>query len=73
MRAVYPSLVRGLNVMAEGTYPRATRLHDGSILGVYTAFQDDGVNIIAVVRSRDNGVTWTAIGEVCYILDVVIE
>jgi hypothetical protein len=53
-----------LNTMAHGTYPRATRLQDGSILGVHTAFQG-GTNIIAVVRSTDNGLTWSPVGEVC--------
>ena len=50
--------------MADGTYPRATRLQDGSILGVHTSFQS-GQNVIAAVRSTDNGVTWTFVGEVC--------
>lgn len=59
---MFPSLVGGLNVMAEGTYPRATRLRNGSILGVHTAFRY-GVNIIAVVKSDDNGVIWIPIGE----------
>ena len=70
---LYPSLVGRLNTIAPGTYPRATRLFDGSILGVHTAFQEGGVNVIAVVRSGDNGVTWTSIGEVSQRLQSIGE
>lgn len=52
-----------LNTIGPGTYPRATRLQDGSILGVNTAFQN-GANIIVATRSLDQGVTWTPVGEV---------
>ena len=52
-----------LNTIGEGTYPRATRLQDGSILGVHTTFQG-GANAIIATRSLDHGVTWKSIGEV---------
>lgn len=52
-----------LNVIGDGTYPRATRLQDGSILGVHTAFQG-GANIISATRSLDHGVTWTPVSEI---------
>ena len=43
-------------VFGAGTYPRANRLSDGSIIGAYTAF-NGGYNIIEVVRSTDGGQT----------------
>jgi hypothetical protein len=49
--------------MGRGTYPRATRLHDGSILGTYTAF-NSGKSIIATTKSIDDGLRWTPFGEV---------
>ena len=49
--------------MGSGTYPRATRLHDGSILGVYTAFQS-GNNVLLTVKSTNNGASWSAVGEI---------
>jgi hypothetical protein len=52
-----------LNVIGDGTYPRATRLQDGSILGVHTTFHD-GANVIVATRSLDNGVTWARVGEI---------
>jgi hypothetical protein len=52
-----------LNTIGEGTYPRATRLQDGSILGVHTTFQG-GANAIIATRSLDQGVTWKPVGEV---------
>ncbi|KAF2791256.1 glycoside hydrolase family 93 protein [Melanomma pulvis-pyrius CBS 109.77] len=48
---------------AGGTYPRATKLADGSLLGVYTHF-DGGNSIITTVKSTDNGASWTPIGVV---------
>lgn len=50
-------------IFGSGTYPRANTLADGSIIGVYTAF-DGGNNIIRTVRSADGGSTWAALGEV---------
>jgi hypothetical protein len=41
-----------------GTYPRATRLADGTLLGIYTQFQG-GNSTLTTVRSTDNGATWT--------------
>ncbi|KAK4692985.1 hypothetical protein P7C71_g4322, partial [Lecanoromycetidae sp. Uapishka_2] len=46
-----------------GTYPRANTLADGSIIGVYTAFEN-GDNVIRTVRSADGGSTWAPLGEV---------
>lgn len=45
--------------MARGpsTYPRCTRLADGSLLGTYTLFEN-GQNVLAIVRSIDNGMSW---------------
>ncbi|MCJ1297898.1 hypothetical protein MMC08_000686 [Hypocenomyce scalaris] len=45
-------------IFADGTYPRANKLSDGSLIGAYTAF-DDGNNIITLLKSYDNGTTWT--------------
>ena len=49
--------------MGRGTYPRATRLQDGSILGTHTEFQD-WENVIVTTRSIDDGMTWVPHGEV---------
>lgn len=57
-----PTLVGNENFMADGTYLRATRLGDGSILSVHTSFSN-GVNIIATQSSHDDGVTWQDLGE----------
>jgi hypothetical protein len=54
---------RQLNVMGDGTYPRATRLQDGSILGVHTSFHG-GTNVIVATRSTDEGTSWSPVGEV---------
>jgi hypothetical protein len=61
--AEHSDLESQLNVIGEGTYPRATRLQDGSILGVHTTFQG-GANAIVATRSLDHGVTWKQVGEV---------
>ena len=58
-----PSLNGPAVVFGGGTYPRATRLADGSLLGTYTAFSN-GKNIINTSKSTDNGATWTPIGTV---------
>ena len=47
----------------DGAYPRATYLKDGSILGVHTGFED-GNNILNIVKSSDNGASWTEVGSV---------
>jgi len=44
-----------------GTYPRATRLADNSLLGVYTN-NAGGNHTITTVKSTNNGVSWTPIG-----------
>lgn len=49
--------------MGAGTYPRSTRLNDGSLLGVYTAFEGTQ-NVIKTTRSTDNGNSWNAYSEV---------
>ncbi|KAL8952573.1 MAG: hypothetical protein Q9222_001527 [Ikaeria aurantiellina] len=46
-----------------GTYPRATRLHDGTILAVYTAFQS-GSNVLLTSASTNNGASFTPLGEI---------
>ncbi|KAI9878377.1 MAG: hypothetical protein M1830_001082 [Pleopsidium flavum] len=48
--------------MGAGTYPRATLLNDGSIIGAYTAFQGSE-NIITLVSSKDSGASWQPLGE----------
>ena len=48
---------------AKGTYPRATRLSDGSLLGAVSYV--DGTNqVISAVISRNNGTSWATQGEV---------
>lgn len=49
--------------MGAGTYPRATRLSDGSVLGVYTAF-DNGYTTLKTIKSIDGGLSWLALGEI---------
>ena len=46
-----PAMVGAPVVFGPGTYPRAHKLSDGSILGVYTGF-DGGDNVISTVVSR---------------------
>jgi hypothetical protein len=48
---------------ASGTYPRATFLMDGSMLGTYTHFEG-GFTSLFTVRSTDNGVSWSVIGSI---------
>ena len=50
-------------VFGAGTYPRANRLSDGSLLGVYTTFSG-GNNVITTTRSTDNGASWHTLGTV---------
>ncbi|KAK7722882.1 hypothetical protein SLS57_004735 [Botryosphaeria dothidea] len=66
---VVPSLSGDLHVMGpvgNSTYPRANFLADGSIIGTYTAFDDNSSgareSIITLARSTDSGATWTEIG-----------
>ncbi|KAK4194505.1 glycoside hydrolase [Triangularia verruculosa] len=47
-----------------GTYPRLTRLSDGSILFGFTRFGPNGERILQISRSTDQGRTFTAHGEV---------
>ena len=60
---VVPNLSGSAVVFGAGTYPRANRLSDGSILGVYTAFSG-GNNVITTVRSTNGGASWQAWGTV---------
>lgn len=54
-------------VDVHGTYMRATRAKNGSIIGVYEA--PDGPNaVIRVVESTDTGVSWKSIGTVTSVL-----
>jgi hypothetical protein len=61
--AAVPSLVGAAVTFGGGTYPRATRLSDGSLLGVYTAFTN-GNNVLTTVKSTDNGASWTSLGSI---------
>ena len=66
--AVLPALAGSPVIFGQGTYPRANSLSDpslpaGSIIGVYTAF-NNGDNILEVVMSNDDGQSWQGIGEV---------
>ena len=61
--ATLPKLSGSAIVLGAGTYPRANKLSDGSILGVYTAFSG-GNNIITTVRSVDGGQSWQSWGTV---------
>ncbi|KAI9811168.1 MAG: hypothetical protein M1827_005619 [Pycnora praestabilis] len=49
--------------IAPGTYPRANRLADGSIIGSYTKFFNNDI-IVTTIRSTDSGNTWQALGDV---------
>ena len=49
--------------MGDGAYPRATYLSDGSLLGIYTAFEG-GNNILKIVKSTDDASTWSDVGSV---------
>lgn len=60
---VAPSLAGPEHAIAPGTYPRANKLQDSSIIGVYTAFAD-GNSIITTTHSTDGGATWQRVGEV---------
>lgn len=61
--ATNPVLTGSAVPFGGGTYPRATRLHDNSILGVYTAFQS-GSNVLLTVTSTNNGASWSPVGEI---------
>lgn len=60
---VQPSIIGSPAVFGAGTYPRATRLADGSLLGVYTA-TSNGNNVITTTHSVDQGSTWNKLGTV---------
>ncbi|KAL6712725.1 hypothetical protein ACLMJK_009663 [Lecanora helva] len=62
-RSGVPKLAGSAVAFGAGTYPRANRLSDGSLIGAYTAFSG-GNNIIKTVRSTDGGATWQALGTV---------
>ena len=55
--AAVPTLDKAPVFVGAGTYPRANKLSDGSLILSYTAFEN-GDNIIRVVLSTDNGQTW---------------
>ncbi|KAL9596201.1 MAG: hypothetical protein Q9219_005953 [cf. Caloplaca sp. 3 TL-2023] len=61
--AIRPTLTGSPVVLGGGTYPRATRLQDGSILAVYTAFQS-GNNVLLAATSTNNGASWSTLGEI---------
>ncbi|KAL8802901.1 MAG: hypothetical protein Q9182_003517 [Xanthomendoza sp. 2 TL-2023] len=58
-----PTLIGSPARLGAGTYPRATRLRDNSILAVYTSFQS-GSNVLLTVRSTNNGASWSPAGEI---------
>ena len=47
--------------MAGGTYPRATRLRDGLLLGTFSE-TTGGTTSIRTVTSTDNGLSWSPLG-----------
>lgn len=59
---VVPRLSGAPTFLGAGTYPRANKLRDGSIIGAYTAFSG-GQNIITIVRSTNGGASWSRVGE----------
>ncbi|KAL6719613.1 hypothetical protein ACLMJK_001534 [Lecanora helva] len=61
--AVVPVTSGSSVVFGSGTYPRANKLSDGTILGVNTVFHG-GDNIIQTVLSNDSGQSWAYQGEV---------
>ncbi|KAL8789580.1 MAG: hypothetical protein Q9195_006757 [Heterodermia aff. obscurata] len=61
--AAVPTLVKAPVFVGAGTYPRANKLSNGSLILSYTAFEN-GDNIIRVVLSTDNGKTWKIQGDV---------
>ncbi|KAH8895854.1 neuraminidase, partial [Thozetella sp. PMI_491] len=50
-------------LIGSGTYPRATKLSDGSVLSCYTAFQD-GNTLLKIAKSVNGGWDWTQVGTV---------
>ncbi|KAI4283160.1 MAG: hypothetical protein L6R35_005247 [Caloplaca aegaea] len=60
---IKPTLTGAPVSLGSGTYPRATRLRDSSIIGVYTAFQS-GFSVLLTVTSTNNGASWSPLGEV---------
>lgn len=48
-----------------GTYPRATYINDGTLLGCYTAKRGTQIGI-NVVQSTDNGTTWNTWGNATF-------
>ncbi|KAL9107678.1 MAG: hypothetical protein Q9227_007485 [Pyrenula ochraceoflavens] len=57
-----PTLSGGPSIMGSGTYPRANKLNDGSLIGTFTSFES-GQTVITIVRSTNSGGSWTKIGE----------
>ncbi|KAI9707319.1 MAG: hypothetical protein M1836_000279 [Candelina mexicana] len=60
---ISPSLAGPERVIAPGTYPRANKLLDSSIILAYAALVD-GNNVITTTHSTDGGATWQKLGEV---------
>ncbi|CAG9941630.1 unnamed protein product [Clonostachys rosea f. rosea IK726] len=48
----------------KGDYLRVSFMNDGSLIGGYTAIQDNGENVLKTVRSVDGGASWQYLGEV---------
>lgn len=60
---VTPVLSGGAVTFGPGTYPRATRLSNGNLLGAYTTVIN-GTNFLRTVLSTNNGQSWSAQGEI---------
>lgn len=58
-----PNMAGAPVVFGAGTYPRANKLSDGTIIGVYTAFEG-GNTVVRTVLSGPDGESWAAQGEV---------
>ncbi|KAL9621143.1 MAG: hypothetical protein Q9160_004394 [Pyrenula sp. 1 TL-2023] len=58
---IIPSLSGPPSFVGSGTYPRANRLRDGSLIATYTSFSS-GQSTITIARSTNNGGSWSPIG-----------
>ena len=58
-----PSLNGAPVFFGGGTYPRATRLANGALLGTFTSYSS-GQNIINTCLSTNGGASWTQLGVV---------
>lgn len=63
-----PKLVGDRVKIGDGFYPRATRIHDKSLLGCFTAVKGKN-KTIEVVKSTDDGKSWDPVGTVVNVLE----